>query len=57
LHISDAPQAKWALDARMLELYRILGLIERNPEQAVFQKADKQTMRRTALFETMFARA
>ena len=56
-YISGEQQAKWALDARMLELYRILGLIERNPEQAEFREADKQTMRRTTLFETMFARA
>ena len=56
-YISGEQQANWALDARMLELYRILGLIERNPEQAEFQEADKQTMRRTALFETMFVRA
>jgi hypothetical protein len=41
----------------MLELYRILGLIEQNPEQADFHEADKQTMRRTALFETMCVRA
>jgi len=56
-YISGEQQAKWALDARMLELYRILGLIERNPEQAEFREADKQMMRRTALFETMFVRA
>ncbi|WP_018403107.1 plasmid pRiA4b ORF-3 family protein [Marinobacter gelidimuriae] len=56
-YISGEQQAKWALDARMLTLYRILGLIERNPEQAEFQEAYKQTMRRTALFETMFVRA
>jgi hypothetical protein len=56
-YTSGEQQAKWALDARMLELYRIFGLIERNPEQAEFREADKQMMRRTMLFETMFARA
>jgi len=56
-YISGEQQAKWALDARMLELYRILGLIEQNPEQAEFWEADKQAMRRTALFEAMFVRA
>jgi len=56
-YISGEQQANWALDARMLELYRILGLIERNPEQAEFHEADKQTMQRTVLFETLFVRA
>ena len=56
-YISGEQQAKWALDARMLELYRILGLIEQNLEQAEFHEADKQAMRRTALFEAMFVRA
>ena len=56
-YTSGEQQAKWALDARMLELYRIFGLIERNPEQAEFREADKQMMRRTALFETMFVQA
>lgn len=51
---SPEEQAKSALEHRMLTLYRILGLIERNPEQTLFQREKEQMMRRTTLFEKLF---
>jgi len=45
-----------ALRYRMIALYRILGLIELNPEHTLFTEKSQQMMRRTALFEGMFVR-
>ncbi|GGC56621.1 hypothetical protein [Marinobacter halophilus] len=56
-YISEEMQVAWALKSRMLTLYRILGLIELDPEYPEFREEDKQLMRRTALFEGMFVRA
>ncbi len=46
--------AAWALKNRMIELYRLLGLLELNPEHPDFRRENEQMMRRTALFESLF---
>jgi hypothetical protein len=42
------------LNIRMIALYRLLGLVELDPEQPEFQREDEQMIRRTALFESLF---
>ncbi len=44
----------WALKTRMINLYRLLGLVDLSPEQPEFQREDDQMIRRTALFESLF---
>jgi hypothetical protein len=56
-YVSVEQQAKWALELRVIRLCRLLGLIELSPEHSRFQEEDQQMMRRTGLFEGMFARA
>lgn len=56
-YASDEQQARWVMRFRMIQLYRLLGLIELDPEHARFREEDKQMMRRTLLFEGMFVRA
>jgi len=56
-YASEEEQARWALRFRMIQLYRLLGLIELDPEHARFREEDKQMMRRTVLFEVAFVPA
>lgn len=55
-YASEEQQARWALESRMVRLFRLLGLLELNPEYAQFQEEDQQMMRRTGLFEGVFVR-
>lgn len=55
-YITEEEQVLSALNYRMLKLYRMLGLIELNPEHTLFMKEGQQMIRRTALFEGMFVR-
>ena len=56
-YASEEQQARWALESRVVRLFRLLGLLELNPEYAQFQEEDRQMMRRTGLFEGVFVRA
>jgi len=42
------------LNIRMIALYRLLGLVELDPEQPEFQRENDQMIRRTPLFESLF---
>jgi len=55
-YASEEQQARWALESRMVRLFRLLGLLELNPEYAQFQEEDQQMMRCTRLFEGLFVR-
>ena len=44
-----------ALHSRMITLYRLLGLLELDPEYTVFMAEEQQQLRRTALFEALFS--
>ncbi len=56
VYMSDEEQVRSALRSRMLTLYQLLGLIEMDPEHARLRDEGRRVMRRTALFEGMFAR-
>ena len=43
------------LHSRMITLYRLLGLLELDPEYTVFMAEEQQQLRRTALFEALFS--
>jgi hypothetical protein len=55
-YVSDEDQARSTMRFRMLELYRLLGLIDLNPEHTRLMEDGQQLMRRTALFEGIFVR-
>ena len=56
-YASEEQQTRWALDSRVIRLLRLLGLIELNPERVLFREEAEQRLRRTALFEELFAKA
>jgi hypothetical protein len=56
-YASEEQQTRWALDSRVIRLFRLLGLIELNPERVLFREEGEQRLRRTALFEGVFAKA
>jgi hypothetical protein len=56
-YASEERQTRWALDSRVIRLFRLLGLIELTPERALFREEAEQRLRRTALFEGLFAKA
>lgn len=56
-YASEEQQARWVLDSRVVRLFRLLGLLELNPEQTRMRDEEPQQLRRTALFERLFARA
>lgn len=56
-YASEERQTRWALDSRVIRLFRLLGLIELTPERALFSEEAEQRLRRTALFEGLFAKA
>jgi hypothetical protein len=56
-YASEERQTRWALDSRVIRLFRLLGLIELNPERVLFREEAEQRLRRTALFEELFAKA
>ncbi|MBE0487200.1 plasmid pRiA4b ORF-3 family protein [Marinobacter sp.] len=55
-YASEEQQTRWALDSRVVRLFRLLGLIELNPERALFREEAEQQLQRTALFEGVFAK-
>jgi hypothetical protein len=56
-YASEEQQTRWALDSRVIRLFRLLGFIDLNPERAPFCGEGEQRLRRTALFEGLFAKA
>lgn len=56
-YVSEEQQARWALESRVVRLFRLLGLLELNPEYAGFRGDDEQMIRRTRLFKGMFVKA
>ncbi|MCD1630794.1 plasmid pRiA4b ORF-3 family protein [Marinobacter shengliensis] len=56
-YASEEQQTRWALNSRVIRLFRLLGLIELNPERVLFREEAEQRLRRTALFEGLFAKA
>ncbi len=56
-YASEDQQTRWALNSRVIRLFRLLGLMELNPERALFREEAEQRLRRTALFEGVFAKA
>jgi hypothetical protein len=56
-YASEEQQTHWALDSRVIRLFRLLGFIDLNPERAPFCEEGEQRLRRTALFEGLFAKS
>ncbi|PSF14308.1 plasmid pRiA4b ORF-3 family protein [Marinobacter fuscus] len=56
-YASEEQQARWVLDSRVVRLFRLLGLLELSPEQTRMRDEEPQQLRRTALFERLFAKA
>lgn len=55
-YANEEQQARWALESRVVRLFRLLGLLELNPEYAGFREEKEQMVRRTGLFEGVFVR-